>query len=171
MPDPQATGKILAAGLKQLGDFDIVLAGKQAVDTDSAQVPPAVAASLDLPQAMFVKKFEKVEEGRATVFRTNEEGYEIVDISLPAVFSVVKEINEPRLPSLKGKMSAKKKEITKWSASDLGLDGSVIGSNSRTKTTKVSLPPARPKGEIIDGDSPDAIAESLFAKLREKQII
>lgn len=169
--DPQATGKILAAGLKKLGDFEIVLAGKQAVDSDSAQVPGAAAAILGLPQVMFVKKFEKVENGQATVFRTTEEGYDIIETPLPAVFSVVKEINEPRLPSLKGKMSAKKKDITKWNAADLGLDGSDIGQNSATKTIKVSPPSPRPKGEMITGDSPQAIADKLFEKLREKQII
>lgn len=169
--DQQAIGKILAAGLKKLGAFDIALAGKQAVDSDSAQVPGAVAANLDLPQVMFVKKFEVVENGKVTVNRTTEDGYDVIDVTLPGVFSVVKEINEPRLPSLKGKMAAKKKEITKWSAADLGLDGAGIGTNSLTRTTKVSPPPPRPQGEIITGDSPEAIADSLFKKLRENQVI
>ncbi len=169
--DPQATGKILAAGLKKLGEFDIVLAGKQAVDSDSSQVPGAVAELLDLPQTMFVKRFEKVDKANTVVFRMTEDGYDLIEISLPAVFSVVKEINEPRLPSLKGKMAAKKKEITRWSAAELGLDGSGIGPNSGTKTLKVSPPPARAKGEIITGQSPQEIAENLFTRLREKHII
>jgi electron transfer flavoprotein beta subunit len=169
--DPQATGKILAAGLKKLGGFDIILAGKQAVDSDSSQVPGAVAAHLDLPQTMFVKKFEKVDKANTVVFRITEDGYDIIEIPLPAVFSVVKEINELRLPSLKGKMAAKKKEIIKWSAADLGLDGAGIGPNSGTKTIKVSVPLPRPHGEIITGSSPEEIAQNLFAKLREKHII
>ncbi len=169
--DSQATAKILAAALKKLGQFDIVLAGKQAVDSDSSQVPGAVAAILDLPQTMFVKKFEKVDKDNTVVFRMTEDGYDVIETPLPAVFSVVKEINEPRLPSLKGKMAAKKKEITRWSAADLGLDGSGIGPNSGTKTIKVSPPPARPKGEIISGASPQEIADKLFSKLREKHII
>lgn len=169
--DPQATGKILAAGLKKLGEFDIVLAGKQAIDSDSSQVPGAVAANLNLPQVLFVKKFEKIDNANTSVFRMTEDGYDIIETSLPAVFSVVKEINEPRLPSLKGKMAAKKKEIIKWSASDIGLDGSGIGKNSATKTIKVSPPAPRPKGEIISGDSPQEIADKLFERLKEKQII
>jgi len=169
--DPQATGKILAAGLKKLGGFDIVLAGKQAVDSDGSQVPGAVAAHLDLPQTMFVKKFEKVDKAGTVVFRMTEDGYDIIEIPLPAVFSVVKEINEPRLPSLKGKMAAKKKEITKWSAADLGFDGAGIGPNSGTKTIKVSPPLPRPKGEMITGETPQEIADKLFTKLREKHII
>jgi len=169
--DPQATGRILAAGLKKMGDCDLVLAGKQAIDSDSAQVPAAVAAHLNLPQVMFVKKFESIGDDKATVFRITEDGYDAVEVNLPAVISVVKEINEPRLPSLKGKMAAKKKVITRWSAADLGLDGSGIGNNSKTKIVKVSPPPPRPKGEIIEGETPEELAESLFKKLRDNQVI
>lgn len=169
--DPQAIGKILTAGIKKLGTYDLVLAGKQAIDSDSAQVPGAVAAGLDIPQAMFVKKVESVGDGKAVVYRTTEDGYDIVELNTPAMISVVKEINEPRLPSLKGKMKAKKKTITKWSASDLGLDDSGIGANSDTKTTKVAPPPPRPKGEFIEGETPEEIADKLFTKLRDNQVI
>ncbi len=169
--DQQALGKILAAGLKKIGEYDLILAGKQAIDSDSAQVPPAVAGNLGLPQAMFVKKFESAGDGKATVHRTTEDGYDVIDLTLPAVVSVVKEINEPRLPSLKGKMAAKKKEIVRYSAADLGLDGAGIGANSKTKVSKVSTPPPRPKGEMIEGETPDDIADKLFNKLRENQIL
>ncbi|SYZ72391.1 Electron transfer flavoprotein subunit beta [Candidatus Zixiibacteriota bacterium] len=169
--DPQATAKILAAGLKKIGQFDMVFSGKQAVDDDSAQVPGAVAAQLNIPQAMFVKKVEAVENGKMTVWRTTEEGYDIVELTLPALISVVKEINEPRLPSLKGKMMAKKAPVTKWSAADIGLDGSEVGGNSFTKVLKVSPPPPRQKGEIITGETPQEIAEKLYQKLKEKQAL
>ncbi len=169
--DPQAIGAILAAGLKKLGSYDLVLAGKQAIDSDSAQVPGAVAANLDVPQAMFVKKVESVDNGKATVYRTTEEGYDVVELTLPAVVSVVKEINEPRLPSLKGKMAAKKKEIVTWSAADLGIAADTVGANSGTKTIKVAPPPPRPKGEKIEGETPDEIADKLFTKLRDNQVI
>ena len=169
--DPQAVAKILAAGLKKIGEYDLILAGKQAIDSDAAQVPAAVAAHLGVPQAMFVRKVESIEEGKAVVARTTEDGQDLVELSLPAVISVVKEINEPRLPSLKGKMAAKKKQITKWSAADLGMDGSDTGANSGTKTIKVSPPPPRPSGEMIEGETPEEIAGKLFDKLREKQVI
>jgi len=169
--DQQAVAKILAAGLKKLGEFDLVLAGKQAIDDDSAQVPGAVAGILDLPQAMFVKKIEKIDNGRATIWRMTEEGHDIVDLTLPAVLSVVKEINEPRLPSLKGKMQAKKAPITKWGASDIGLDGSNVGKNSYTEKLKVSPPPPRQKGEMIDGETPEEKVEKLYDKLKKDQLI
>ena len=167
--DPQAVAKILAAGLRKLGDYQLVLAGKQAVDSDAAQVAGGVAANLDIPQAMFVKKFESIDETTATVQRATEDGYDVVEMTLPAVVSVVKEINEPRLPSLKGKMAAKKKPITTWTAADLGLDTGDIGANSGTKVAKVSPPPPRTKGEMIEGETAEEIAEKLVTKLREKQ--
>jgi electron transfer flavoprotein beta subunit len=169
--DPQAVGRILAAGLKKLDGVDLILAGKQAIDSDAAQVPTVVAALLDLPQAMFVRKFEAIEDGQATVQRTTEEGYDLVELSLPAVVSVVKEINEPRLPSLKGKMAAKKKTITTWTAADLDIDSSNVGEASLTRTVKVSPPPPRPSGEMIEGETPEEIAGKLFDKLRDKQVL
>ena len=169
--DQQALGKILAAGLQKHGQYDLVLTGKQAADSDAAQVAGAVAAALDAPQAMCVKKFEAVEDGKVTVLRSTEEGYDVVELPLPAVVSVVKEINEPRLPSLKGKMAAKKKTITKWSSADIGVDTSVVGASSRTRVEKVSKPEARAAGEIIEGETPEEIADKLFAKLREDQVL
>ncbi|UCD17571.1 MAG: electron transfer flavoprotein subunit beta/FixA family protein [Candidatus Zixiibacteriota bacterium] len=169
--DAQAVGRILAASLKKLGEFDLVLAGKQAVDDDSAQVPGAVAAFLDLPQVMFVKKIESAEGNTANVLRTTEEGYDAVEVTLPAVMSVVKEINEPRLPSLKGKMMAKKAPITRWSAADIGLDGASVGPNSYTSVAKVSPPSPRQQGEMIEGETPEEIANKLYEKLKNDQLL
>jgi electron transfer flavoprotein beta subunit len=169
--DSQAIGKILAAGVKKIGEYDLILAGKQAIDSDSAQTPGAVAANLDLPQVMFVKKIDSINDGKGIFWRTTEEGYDIVEATLPVVVSVVKEINEPRLPSLKGKMAAKKAPITKWSAADIGLDGSSVGANSNTTISKVTPPPARQKGEMIEGETPEEIADKLYNKLKEDQAL
>jgi len=169
--DQQAIAKILSAGIKKIGDYNLILAGKQAVDDDSAQVPAAVAANLDIPQAMFVKKVDSIDDNKATIWRTTEEGYDVVELTLPAVLSVVKEINEPRLPSLKGKMMAKKAPVTKWTTADIGLDGSNVGANSYTKTTKVAPPPPRQKGEMIEGETPEEIADKLYKKLKDDQVL
>jgi electron transfer flavoprotein beta subunit len=85
--------------------------------------------------------------------------------------SVVKEINEPRLPSLKGKMKAKKATIPHWSATDLGVDTGMTGASSPTKAEKAADPPPRPEGEMITGETPEEIADKLFQKLRENQVI
>ena len=169
--DQQAIGKILAAGLKKLGEFDLVLVGKQAIDDDSAQVSGAVAGILDIPQAMFVKKIDSIGDGKATVWRTTEEGYDVVELTLPALISVIKEINEPRLPSLKGKMMARKSPINKWGAGDIGLDGTAVGENSYSEKVKISPPPPRQKGEMIEGETPGEIADKLYDKLKKDQLI
>lgn len=169
--DPLHTAMILAAGIKKIGAFDIVLCGKQAVDDDSSAVPAALAAFLGVPQVMFVKKFEELAPGKARVFRMTDEGYEIVETPLPAVVGVVKEINEPRLPSLKGKMKAKSAKITAWGAADLGLEGQVLSpAGFGYKVEQFSPPPPRPKGEMLSG-TPGEIAEKLFQKLRDAQVI
>lgn len=167
--DSQTTARILAAGLKKLGDATVIIAGKQAVDSDSSQVPSAVAALLDLPQAMFVKKVESIGASEAVVHRSTEDGYDVVQLQLPAVISVVKEINEPRLPSLKGKMAAKKKEITTWTAADVALTQAALASN--LTVVSVAPPPTRPSGKMIEGATPDEIADKLFRRLREQQVI
>lgn len=165
--DCMTTAAILAAGIKKLGEHDLVFLGKQAVDSDDATVHSAVGGFLNEPAVMFVRKIEAVEDKSITVERMTDEGADKVTMPLPAVISVVKEINEPRLPSLKGKMMAKKKEIALLSAADLGLDSVANAS----MVTRADVPPARPKGEIISGETPAEIAEKLFAKLRENQII
>jgi electron transfer flavoprotein beta subunit len=169
--DGMATAKILAAAINKIGDVNLVLAGKQAIDDDAAVVPAALAANLDWPQILFARKTESVTDGEAVFQRTTEEGYDTVSTSLPAVVSVVKEINEPRLPSLKGKMNAKKAPITNWSAADIDIDASGVGANSPTKTIKAAAPPPRQKGEMIEGDTPEEIADKLVQKLRDNQAL
>ncbi len=169
--DNQAVGKILAAAIEKLGDFNLILGGKQAVDSDDAMVPAAVAARLGVAQAMFVRKISEASDSAITVERSTETGHDVVEITLPAVVSVVKEINEPRLPSLKGKMMAKKAKIETLTAADLGLDSEGVGEKSHSKFEKASKPPPRPAGEIIEGETPEEIADKLFKKLRENQVV
>jgi electron transfer flavoprotein beta subunit len=163
--DPQHISSVLAACIKKLGDIDLVLTGKQACDDDSAMVAFAVAAHLDWPQVGFVKKFDKIEETNVVARRTTDLGYDVVEIPLPAVCSVVKEINEPRLPSLKGKMKAKKAEIQKFSPSDLDID-----LDKSIEIKSIQPPPERPQGEIIEGESDD-IVDKIIEKLKADQLI
>jgi electron transfer flavoprotein beta subunit len=169
--DGQALAKILASGIRKLGGCDLVLCGKQAVDSDNAMVPSAMAESLSASQAMFVRKIESYDENRVTVQRTTEDGYDTCELQLPAVLSVVKEINEPRLPSLKGKMNAKKKDVPRHSASELGIDPQSVGGSSATKVEKAFDPPPRPAAEMISDGTPQEMAKKLFDKLRSNQTI
>ena len=168
--DGAAIARILAAGIKKLGGADLILFGKNAVDTDRSVVPGATAGFLDWPQALFVKKIESIDPKSATVLRMTEDGYDRVQITLPGVISVIKEINEPRLPSLKGKIKAKSAPVEKLTAADLGVDVSLVGKNSATKIQAVHAPPSRSGCEILEGE-PAQVAEALFQRLREAKVI
>ena len=155
--DTWATSCTLAAAIKALGSYDIILCGKQAVDGDTAQVGPGIGVHLDIPQITFVKKVSDLSVEKITVERMNEEGFDVVESSLPCLLTVVKDINEPRLPSLKGKMRAKKAEIKKLDNAALGLDNKDIGlDGSPTVVSKIFTPPVREGGQIFDGDISEA---------------
>ncbi len=163
--DPQHNGRVLAACIRKIGYIDLVLTGKSAADDDSGIVGPSVAAHLGWPQISYVRKFDKIESATIVAWRTTDYGHDVVETSLPAVCSVVKEINEPRLPSLKGKMKAKKAEITIFTPEDLG-----IASKPTIEIKSVSAPPARPKGEILKGEL-DEVVDALIKKLKGDKLI
>ncbi len=165
--DTWATSYTLAMAIRKIGDFDVVLFGKQASDGDTAQVGPGVATHLDLPQITYVRKIEEVDETHIVAERLLENGYESVESPLPVALTVVKEINDPRLPSLKGKMAARKAEIPTWSAEDIGADPACLGlDGSPTKVLKIFTPPSREGGEIFEGE-PHECAKKLVAALKE----
>lgn len=169
--DTWATSYALAKGIEKKGDYDIIICGKQAIDGDTAQVGPGVAIRLDIPQIMYVKKIEAIGDGLIRAQRITEEGYEVMEGDLPVLISVVKEINEPRLPSLKGKMRAKKMEILTWNADDIEADEQLTGLNgSPTQVVKIFSPPAREGGEIFQGD-PTEMVEQLVQVLDRQKII
>ena len=168
--DTWATSYTLSKAIHKIGDYDLIICGKQAIDGDTAQVGPGISAHLDIPQIAYVKKIENVSLGTSSGYmraeRMTEEGYEIIESSLPCLITVVKEINEPRLPSLKGKMKAKKFEIKKWGAKDLDVDPDLIGLNgSPTKVVRIFTPPPRKKGQILEGDAKE-VSEKLVALLK-----
>ena len=165
--DTWATSYTLSQAIKKIGDYKVIFCGKQASDGDTAQVGPGVSMHLDVPQVTYVKKVEKIDTERATLERMTEEGYDIIETPLPAVFTVVKEINEPRLPSLKGKMKAKKVEIPVWSADDIGCEEGKIGlEGSPTRVVKVFTPTPREGGQLLTGE-PEEIAVKLSCILKE----
>lgn len=166
--DTWATSYTLSGAIRKIGDYDVIICGKQAIDGDTAQVGPGISAHLDIPQVTYVKKIEEVDTANNYIRaeRMTEEGYEIIESPLPCLITVVKEINEPRLPSLKGKMRAKKADIKKWGAKDLDLDPGLIGlDGSPTKVVKIFTPPPREKGQILEGD-PKEISEKLVESLK-----
>jgi electron transfer flavoprotein beta subunit len=158
--DTWATSYTLAGAIKKLGSFDLILCGKQASDGDTAQVGPGISAHLDLPQVTYVKKIEEVKDKSMRVERMMEEGFEIIETPLPALLTVVKEINEPRLPSLKGMMRAKSAQITVWTQKELNLDPAKIGLHgSPTQVVKIFTPPPRTGGQMLTGEVTEIAAK------------
>jgi electron transfer flavoprotein beta subunit len=158
--DTWATSYTMSEAIKKLGNFDLIICGKQASDGDTAQVGPGISAHLDIPQVTYVKKIEEVKEKSMRVERMMEEGFEIIETPLPALLTVVKEINEPRLPSLKGMMRAKSAKITRWAQKDLDLDPQNIGlCGSPTQVVKIFTPPQRTGGEMLTGEIPEIAAK------------
>jgi len=169
--DTLATSYTLAAGIRKLGGAELVVCGKQAMDGDTAQVGPEVAEVLGLPFVAYVRKIEWIKDGRMRVERLMEDGYEVIETPLPAVITVVKEINEPRLPSLRGKLRAKSAKIPVWGAEDLEVEKSRLGlEGSPTKVIDIFTPPPRGKGEILTGTA-EEVAEKLVDLLRHAQIV
>lgn len=164
--DTWATSYTISRAVKKIDDVIMVFCGKQASDGDTAQVGPGVSMHLDMPQVTYVKKIEDISSSKAVVERMTEEGYDIVETPLPALLSVVKEINEPRLPSLKGKMKAKKAEIITWNAEDLQCEEDCIGlDGSPTRVVKIFTPPPRGKGKMLEGETED-ICKVLVEELK-----
>ncbi|MDO8602360.1 MAG: electron transfer flavoprotein subunit beta/FixA family protein [Candidatus Omnitrophota bacterium] len=158
--DTWATSYTLSKAIGKIGKFDLVICGKQAIDGDTAQVGPGIAAFMDIPQITFVKKIEEIKDSFIRAERMTEEGYDIVESPLPCLITVVKEINEPRLPSLKGKMRAKKIEIKKLEAKDLDADPDLLGlKGSPTKVVKIFTPSPRKGGQILEGEAKDVSAK------------
>lgn len=169
--DTWATSLTLAAALRKVG-FDLIICGKQAVDGDTAQVGPGIAVHLDLPQATYVRKIREVEPGkRVVVERLLEEGVEVMELPLPALLTVVKEINEPRLPGLKGKMRAKNAQIRKLTAADLALPAADTGlDGSPTRVMRIFTPPPRGGGQVFRGDAAETVEKLLAALARDRLI-
>ena len=169
--DTWATSYTLAQAIKFLGKYDLILCGKQAIDGDTAQVGPGIAEWLNIPQATFVVKVDKVDEKKLKVERLLEELNEILEVPMPALLTVVKQINQPRLPSLKGMMKAKKVEIRTIGAADISADPANIGLKaSPTRVAKIFSPPLKGGGAILEGTTEEIVA-TLVSKLKERELV
>ncbi len=164
--DTWATSYTLVKAIETIGNADLILCGKQAIDGDTAQVGPGMAARMSRPYVTCVQKTRKVGSDFIIVERMMDDGYDVVRLPLPALLTVVKDINEPRIPSLKGKMRAKKTEIKTLSAADIGAEKHCIGlAGSPTQVVKVFSPEPRGAREIFSG-SVDEQVEQLVACLK-----
>jgi len=163
--DTWATAYTLEQAIRYLGGGDLILCGKQAIDGDTAQVGPGLALRLQVPFVTCVQKVRGCSEQTIVVERMMDDGYDVVEAPLPALLTVVKDINEPRVPSLKGKMKAKKAELEVLTAETIEADPACIGlPGSPTQVAKVFPPAARGERSVLTGTLDEQI-DQLVEKL------
>jgi electron transfer flavoprotein beta subunit len=169
--DTWATANTLAGAIKKIGQYDLILCGRQTVDGDTGQVGPEMAEMLGIPFIAYVSKIEEIKDKYIKVTRAIEEGHEVLEAGLPAVITVAKEINTPRLPSLRGIMKSKSHKIITWTNTDLALDPNSVGlAGSSTQVIKVFFPQRVSKAEMLSGDITKQV-DTLVEKLKETKLI
>lgn len=170
--DTWATSYALAKAIQKIGDVDLVICGKQAIDGDTAQVGPGISAHLSWMQATYVMKVMDANNETINVKRMHEDGYDICQLNFPCVLTVLKDINTPRVPTLKGRLASQKSEIEIWHPADIEADVDKIGLNaSPTRVVKTQPPMGRHSISVkIEGDS-KSCAQNLIHELRLKSIL
>ncbi|MBF0538257.1 MAG: electron transfer flavoprotein subunit beta/FixA family protein [Nitrospirae bacterium] len=149
--DTWATACALSGAIKTLG-CDLIICGKQAIDGDTAQVGPAVAEFLNIPHVAYVSRLISLNNDTITVRRLMDDGYDVVEVSLPALITVVRELNQPRMPSLKGKMRAKKLEIKRLGHTDIGVSPRDVGvDGSPTQVKNIFAPEVKKDRKVLQG--------------------
>ncbi|WP_446899099.1 electron transfer flavoprotein subunit beta [Clostridium sp. LBM24168] len=167
--DTCATAYALSGALKKL-DYDIIFAGRQAIDGDTAQVGPEIAEFLGIPQITYVEKVD-VEGNGLTVRKAWEDGYETIKVNTPVLLTAIKELNDPRYMHMKNIFETFKKEVKVWSANDLEVDKERLGlKGSPTKVKRSATKEARAAGEIVNKPVKEAVTYAI-SKLKEKHVI
>jgi len=164
--DTWATSYTLAKAISTIG-ADIVLCGKQAIDGDTAQVGPETAEFLDIPHISYVRKIESVEDTMIKVQRLMDEGYDVVQSSLPVLLTVVKELNIPRMPSIRGILQSKNCEIRTLGKDDINADENDLGlKGSPTQVKNIFAPESTAEKKMIEGTAEEKV-ESLLGELKK----
>jgi len=169
--DSWSTAFALAKAIEKIGEYDIILCGRQASDWDAGQVGSGIAEILGLPSVTLAKKIE-VSDGKARIERVTTDGYQVVEVGLPALVTVSNELGEPRYATIKGIMTAKRKEPTVWKPADIGVDPAQIGgAGRRAKMQKIFQPVREGECEIVEGETPEEAAANLAQRLREVKLL
>ena len=164
--DTFTTALALAAAIKKVGAFDLILSGREASDTNAGQTGAGIAELLGIPCVTLARKIEP-SEGKLRVEKVTSTGYEVIETPLPAVVTVSNEVGEPRYPTIKGIMAAKKKEPVIWKPADIGI---TLGGR-RVKLNRLYQPVHEGKCEFIGGENAEEIGANLALKLREVKVL
>jgi len=169
--DTLATSYVISKAIAKIGEYDLVIVGKQTMDGDTGQVGPGVAERLGIPFIGYVSEVMGIADGVMKAKRMIDEGHEIVETPIPCVISVSKEINIPRLPSIRGKMKAKSAKFANWSAAEIGIEENKVGTaGSPTWVMQIFSPQRECRSEILEGDSAQKVAV-LCERLSEVKVI
>jgi electron transfer flavoprotein beta subunit len=169
--DTWATSNTLAKAILKLGKTDLIICGRQTIDGDTGQVGPEMAEMLNIPFVAYVSKIEETKENYLRVSRMVEDGHEVIETTLPAVITVAKEINVPRLPSLRGIMKSKSAAITTWGIKEMGVDANTVGlAGSSTQVIKIFFPQRVSKAEVLTGDAATQV-DKLVDRLKAANLI
>ena len=169
--DTWATAFTLAGAVKKLGPYDLVICGRQSTDGDTAQVGPEMAEMLDVPFVAYVGGIEEIAGGKIRLKRMIDEGHETVLSPLPLVITVTKEINVPRLPSLRGIMKSRSAKVPVWTAQDMGLDVNKVGlAGSFTKVVRVFTPERNHRAEMLQGEMEEQVT-CLIGRIKDSGLI
>jgi electron transfer flavoprotein beta subunit len=165
--DGHATACVLAEAIKKAGEFDLVLTGRMAADTNAGQVGQGVAEFLGIPCVTIARKIE-LNDGRLRVERVIPDGYEVVEVAPPCLITVSHELGELRSPTLQGLMAARKQPVTVWKARDLGID---VPAEVRSDVVRLFMPEKKIQCDIVDGQTPEEAGANLALKLRQFELL
>ena len=169
--DSWSTANALAQAIRKAGDYDLILCGRQASDWDAGQVGPGIAEILGVPSVTVAKKIEAA-DGKARVERVTDDGYEVIEVALPALVTVSNELGEARYPTIKGIMGAKRVEPVVWKAADIGVEAAQAGAaGRRVSLNKLFQPVHEGKCEMVEGESPEESGVKLALKLRATKLL
>jgi electron transfer flavoprotein beta subunit len=169
--DSWTTAYSLAQAIKKIGQYDIIFCGRQAADWDAGQVGSGIAEILGIPSVTVAKKVE-IADGKAKVERIVADGYETVEVMLPALITVSNELGEPRYATLKGIMAAARKAPVTWKPEHLGVTAAQIGAaGRRQRLVKLYQPVREGKCEVMKGETPAEAGTNLAAKLRDVKVV
>lgn len=169
--DTLATSYALTRSVLTTGEFDIVLCGRQAIDGDTAQIGPQMAELLGIPQVTYCIEIA-VDGRRVTAKRALEDGYEVIETELPALFTVIKDINRPRYPSVRGIVNVCRDcDVQTWTAKDIDASKKMIGlDGSPTQVARTFAPEPKGEGLLLEG-APEATVKELVQHLRDKNVV
>ncbi len=169
--DTWATSLTLAKCIEKMGPYDLIICGLKTTDGDTGQTGPEMAEHLDIPHVCYVSEIKELKDRKVTLRRNLDDGVETLEATLPLLLSVGKDINQPRLATLRGRLKAKKAEIREITNKDLNLDPKAIGlDGSYTRVVKIFEPTVHEAGEVVEG-TVDELVEVLYNKLQECKVI